>query len=154
MVLTLKQFELILITKRSEIFFVLVRTGIQAQISNVLVCICKIFLSNPAVSYIQVSILGHCSGNLLSYNSHSSTTNCANCLFSDHFLSYIIPTIIHPSTRSNDHFLNELCRTTRNRVICLLRESKANYFYNFFQKHNNNMKQLWPGIKSVITIRH
>ena len=41
----------------------------------------------------------------------------------------------------------------RNRVSDSLRESKASYFYNHFQRNSNNMKQLWSGIKSVITIR-
>ena len=27
------------------------------------------------------------------------------------------------------------------------------YFYDYFQKNSNNMKQIWSGIKSVISIR-
>ena len=45
----------------------------------------------------------------------------------------------------------DLYKKFRNRVTESLRESKASYFYNYFQK--NNMKQLWSGIKSVISIR-
>ena len=41
----------------------------------------------------------------------------------------------------------------RNRVSDSLRESKASYSYNHFQRNSNNMKQLRSGIKSVITIR-
>ena len=58
------------------------------------------------------------------------------------------------STRNNDHSLKELYKKTRNRVTCLLRESKASYFYTFFQKIRNNMKQLWSGIKTAIPIKH
>ena len=41
----------------------------------------------------------------------------------------------------------------RNRVSVSLNESKASYFYNYFQQNSNNMKQLWSGIKSVISIK-
>ena len=47
----------------------------------------------------------------------------------------------------------DLYKKFRNRVSESLRESKASYFYNYFQKNSNNMKQLWSGIKSVISIR-
>ena len=30
---------------------------------------------------------------------------------------------------------------------------KATYFYNYFRNNSSNMKQLWSGIKSVISIR-
>ena len=47
----------------------------------------------------------------------------------------------------------DLYKQFRNRVSESLRESKASYFYDYFQKNSNNMKQLWSGIKSVISIR-
>ena len=55
--------------------------------------------------------------------------------------------------KNNDQSLKDLYKKFRNRVSESLRESKASYFHNFFQKNSNNMKQLWPGIKSVISIR-
>ena len=47
----------------------------------------------------------------------------------------------------------DLCKKFRNRVSESLRENKASYFYGYFHKNSNNMKQLWSGIKSVISIR-
>ena len=47
----------------------------------------------------------------------------------------------------------DLYKKFRNRVSESLRESKASYFYHYFQKNSNNMKQLLSGIKSVISIR-
>ena len=55
--------------------------------------------------------------------------------------------------KNNDRSLRDLYKKFRNRVSESLRESNASYFYNFFQKNSNNMKQLWSGIKSVINIR-
>ena len=34
-----------------------------------------------------------------------------------------------------------------------MKVSKASYFYDYFQKNSNNMKQLWSGIKSGIDVR-
>ena len=47
---------------------------------------------------------------------------------------------------NNDQSLKDLYKKFRNRVSDSLRESKASYFYNYFQKNSNNMKQLWSGI--------
>ena len=55
-------------------------------------------LSNPAVSNKQVLILGDFNVNLLNYNSHTSTTNFVNFLFSKQFLPYIV----HPSRVSEN----------------------------------------------------
>ena len=55
--------------------------------------------------------------------------------------------------KSNDQSVLDLYKRFRNRVSESLRESKANYFYSYFQKNSNNMKQLWSGIKSVISIK-
>ena len=55
--------------------------------------------------------------------------------------------------KTNDQSVKDLCKGFRNRVSDSLRESKASYFYNYFQRNSNNMKQLWSGIKSVITTR-
>ena len=38
-------------------------------------------------------------------------------------------------------------------VSVSLNESKASYFYNYFQQNSNNMKKLWSGIKSVVSIK-
>ena len=55
--------------------------------------------------------------------------------------------------KNKNQSLVDLYRKFRNRVSESLRESKASYFYNYFQKNSNNMKKLWSGIKSVISIR-
>ena len=55
--------------------------------------------------------------------------------------------------KNKDQSLIDFYKQFRNRVTVTLRESKANYFYKYFQNNSNNMKQLWSGIKSVICIR-
>ena len=55
--------------------------------------------------------------------------------------------------RNNDTSLKDLYKKFRNRVSKSLKECKASYFYNYFQRNRNNMKQLWSGIKSVIVTR-
>lgn len=55
--------------------------------------------------------------------------------------------------KNNNPRLIDLYKQFRNRVSVSLNESKANYFYNYFQQNSNNMKQLWSGIKSVVSIK-
>ena len=40
----------------------------------------------------------------------------------------------------------------RNSINILSRNSKANYYQNFFQEHKQNMLKTWEGIKSIIHI--
>ena len=42
----------------------------------------------------------------------------------------------------------------RNRVVIELKESKTNYFHNYFNNNSKNMKLLWSGIKSIINIEN
>ena len=41
----------------------------------------------------------------------------------------------------------------RNRTKQEIRKSKREYCKNYFEIHKNNMKQLWSGIKSIITTK-
>ena len=54
---------------------------------------------------------------------------------------------------NNDPSLRDLYKKFRNRVANSLKVSKTSYFYDYFQKNSNNMKQLWSGIKSVVDVR-
>ena len=58
------------------------------------------------------------------------------------FKIFKVHACLHPAVRLFQDLVSES-----------LRESKASYFYNYFQKNSNNMKQLWSGIKSVISIQ-
>ena len=49
--------------------------------------------------------------------------------------------------------LTDLYKQVRNLVTVAIKESKPCYFYNYFQKKSDNMKQLWSGITSVVSIR-
>ena len=55
--------------------------------------------------------------------------------------------------RNNDQPTRDLFKKFRNRIAIALKDSKANYYYNYFQTNSRNMKQLWSGIKSVINTR-
>ena len=61
--------------------------------------------------------------------------------------------ILKKLKKNNNQALINLNKKFRNRVSVSLKESKASYFYNYFQKNSNNMKQLWSGIKSVIDVK-
>ena len=61
--------------------------------------------------------------------------------------------ILKKLKKNNNPALTSLYKKFRNRVSVSLNESKASYFYDYFQKNSNNMKQLWSGIKSVIDVR-
>ena len=54
---------------------------------------------------------------------------------------------------NNDPSLRDLYKKLRNRVTNSLKSGKSSYYYNYFQKNSNNMKELWSGIKSIIDIR-
>ena len=42
----------------------------------------------------------------------------------------------------------------RNRVNRELKKSKKNYFTDFFEVNNNNIKKTWEGIRSIININN
>ena len=44
-------------------------------------------------------------------------------------------------------------RYYRNRICHLLRASKGNYYQHYFNVNNSNMKNIWSGIKSLISLK-
>ena len=54
--------------------------------------------------------------------------------------------------KKSDAATNHLYKQFRNRVAIELKESKAKYFHNYFHENSRNIKLLWTGIKSVISI--
>ena len=40
----------------------------------------------------------------------------------------------------------------RNKIVDLIRQSKANYYYEYFSKHNKDIRKIWIGIKQIINI--
>ena len=48
---------------------------------------------------------------------------------------------------------NDAYRKFRNRTRQEIRKSKREYYKNYFETHRSNMKQLWSGIKSIITTK-
>ena len=56
--------------------------------------------------------------------------------------------------RKPDAAVKLLYKQFRNRVAIELKESKAKYFQNYFNVNSNNMKLLWTGIKSIISIKN
>ena len=56
--------------------------------------------------------------------------------------------------RKPDAAVKLLYKQFRNRVAIEQKESKAKYFQNYFNVNSNNMKLLWTGIKSIISIKN
>ena len=42
----------------------------------------------------------------------------------------------------------------RNRIVNEIKESKKNYYHQYFDEHKGNMKMLWQGIKNIISLKH
>ena len=61
--------------------------------------------------------------------------------------------LFHKIKRNNDTSLKDLYKKFRNHASKSLKQCKASYFYNYFQRNSNNMKQLLSGIKLVIVTR-
>ena len=53
-----------------------------------------------------------------------------------------------------DATTKHLYKQFRNRVVIELKESKTKYFHDYFNVNSNNMKLLWTGIKSIISIKN
>ena len=47
-----------------------------------------------------------------------------------------------------------LYKKFRNRVAIELKKSKTNYFHNYCNENSKNVKLLWTGIKSIISIKN
>ena len=47
-----------------------------------------------------------------------------------------------------------LYKKFRNRVVSKLRSSKIKYYNFYFTEHKSNMKMLWSGIRSIISIKN
>ena len=56
-------------------------------------------------------------------------------------------------TKKPDEATKRLYKQFRNRITIELKESKKNYFHNYFNVNSNNMKLLWTGIKSIISLK-
>ena len=66
-------------------------------------------------------------------------------------MMHIRDKILNKLKKKSDDATKALYKKFRNRVAVLLKESKTNYFHNFFHTNGNNMKLLWSGIKSIIS---
>ena len=58
--------------------------------------------------------------------------------------------VLNKLKKWSDDATKALYKKFRNGVAVLLKESKANYFYDFFHTNGSNMKPLWSGLKSII----
>ena len=45
-----------------------------------------------------------------------------------------------------------LYKKFRNKVVFETRESRNDYYNNYFNTHKNNMKKLWSGIRSITNV--
>ena len=65
-------------------------------------------------------------------------------------MMHIRDKILKRLRRKSDDKTEYMYKKFRNRVTVLLKESKTNYFNNYFNVNSNNMKLLWSGIKSIV----
>ena len=50
-------------------------------------------------------------------------------------------------TKHNDY------KRIRNIVLSKIKESKKQYYQNFFQRNSKNLRKTWDGIKSIVTLK-
>ena len=43
-------------------------------------------------------------------------------------------------------------KNIRNLITFKVKKSKKEYYQNYFQKHSRNVKKIWDGIKSIVTL--
>ena len=65
-------------------------------------------------------------------------------------MMHIREKILKRLRRKSDDKTEYVYKQFRNHVTVLLKESKTNYFHNYFNVNSNNMKLLWSGIKSIV----
>ena len=66
-------------------------------------------------------------------------------------MMHIRDKVLSKLKKKSDDATKALYKNFRNRVVVLLKESKTNYFHNFFYTNGNNMKLLWSGLNSIIS---
>ena len=66
-------------------------------------------------------------------------------------MMHIRDKVLNKLKKKSDDTTKALYKKFRNIVAVLLKESKTNYFHNFFHRNGNNMKLLWSGLKSIIS---
>lgn len=49
--------------------------------------------------------------------------------------------------------LHDDYKVLKNRIILITRESKRNFYQNYFSENSNNLRTIWKGIKEVINIK-
>ena len=57
---------------------------------------------------------------------------------------------IQPTNENVKHLYNIF----RNRVKRNLKRSKKHYYAAYFEEHNNNIKKIWEGIRSIVNIKN
>ena len=57
--------------------------------------------------------------------------------------------MVKSPTAANKHLYSKF----RNHVVSEQCKSKTEYYQNYFEKHKTNVKMLWTGIKSIITLK-
>ena len=65
------------------------------------------------------------------------------------FKSYCQET--HPTVKLTKH--NDNKRIRKNKKNSKIKESKKQYYQNYFQRNSKNLKRTWDGIKSVATLK-
>ena len=55
----------------------------------------------------------------------------------------------NPTVRNEKH---QFYKTKRNMVTSQLRNAKKEYFNDFFEEHQNNIKETWKGIRNLINV--
>ena len=53
----------------------------------------------------------------------------------------------------NKSLLFDEYKRLKNQILALTRESKKDFYKNYFTKNSNNLKMVWQGIKQVINIK-
>ena len=65
----------------------------------------------------------------------------------------LFKSFIKASDSNNKDVLHERFKSYRNLIVTLCRRSKANYFSDYFRENSRNIRKIWQGVNSIISVR-
>ena len=65
---------------------------------------------------------------------------------------YLYRMYIKEKNREEKFCYHSLFKSKRNRIISLLRSSKKQYFAQFFEENQKNIKKTWEGIRNFLNV--
>ena len=66
---------------------------------------------------------------------------------------FFLRKFVNAKTIDSRNFYHGQFKRYRNQIVTLCRRSKINYFSNFFQRHTQNTRKIWQGVRNIISLK-